>query len=72
MTPILVSTVICPHCGSPHEARMAEDSCQISADCPACGKEIRPKAGQCCIFCSWGSAPCPPVQLARARGDDRG
>ena len=71
MTPILDSIVTCPHCSRPHEARMAEDSCKISADCPSCGREIRPKAGQCCVYCSWGSVPCPPMQVARARGDDR-
>jgi hypothetical protein len=24
---------------------------------------IRPKAGDCCVFCSYGSTRCPPVQL---------
>jgi hypothetical protein len=50
---------------------MREDACRIALDCPACGGQIRAKAGQCCVFCSWGSVPCPHVQAARARGDDR-
>lgn len=71
MTPILVSAVTCPHCGRGYEAAMREDACQILLDCPSCRRQIRPRPGQCCVFCSWGSAPCPPVQVARARGDDR-
>lgn len=25
---------------------------------------LRPKAGDCCVFCSYGSVKCPPIQLA--------
>ena len=25
-------------------------------------KLLRPKAGDCCVFCSYGSIPCPPIQ----------
>ncbi|WP_430623644.1 GDCCVxC domain-containing (seleno)protein [Marivirga lumbricoides] len=24
---------------------------------------LKPKEGDCCVYCSYGSAPCPPVQL---------
>nr|WP_269146634.1 GDCCVxC domain-containing (seleno)protein [Mariprofundus ferrooxydans] len=27
---------------------------------------LKPKPGDCCVFCSWGDLPCPPV-----RQDDR-
>lgn len=67
---ILVSSVTCPHCNARHEATMPEDACQIMLDCPACRRAIRPRPGQCCVFCSWGTVPCPPVQAAAARGDD--
>jgi len=23
---------------------------------------LRPKSGDCCVFCSYGSVPCPPIQ----------
>jgi hypothetical protein len=23
---------------------------------------LKPLAGDCCVFCSYGSVPCPPVQ----------
>ncbi|MDY0329290.1 MAG: GDCCVxC domain-containing (seleno)protein [Thiomonas sp.] len=32
---------------------------------PACGAELRPLPGDCCVFCSYGSVPCPPVQRLR-------
>ena len=34
--------------------------------CAGCGALLTPKAGHCCVFCSYGSVPCPPVQDARA------
>ena len=48
---------------------MSMDSCLFFHTCAACGVLLRPKAGDCCVFCSFGSVPCPPVQLAAA--DDR-
>ncbi|MFN3988266.1 MAG: GDCCVxC domain-containing (seleno)protein [Rhodocyclaceae bacterium] len=26
---------------------------------------MRPKPGDCCVFCSWGTVACPPVQAGR-------
>jgi GNAT superfamily N-acetyltransferase len=28
-----------------------------------CATVLRPKAGDCCVFCSYGSVECPPVQM---------
>jgi hypothetical protein len=25
---------------------------------------LKPKPGDCCVFCSYGSVACPPVQLS--------
>ena len=33
-------------------------------ECTACRTVFRPKPGDCCVFCSFGTAPCPPVQLS--------
>jgi len=27
-----------------------------------CGTTLTPKAGDCCIFCSYGTVKCPPLQ----------
>jgi PAS domain S-box-containing protein len=31
-------------------------------ECAGCGALLRPKPGDCCVFCSYGSVPCPPIQ----------
>lgn len=64
----LTSTLTCPECGARTKAAMPEDACQFFYDCPACGAVLRPKAGDCCVFCSYGSVPCPPVQQGAACG----
>ncbi|WP_327036906.1 GDCCVxC domain-containing (seleno)protein [Methylomarinum vadi] len=23
---------------------------------------MKPKKGDCCVFCSYGTVPCPPIQ----------
>jgi hypothetical protein len=68
--PILVSTLTCPFCGHASEEVMPEDACLVVYDCPGCGARLKPKPGDCCVFCSYGSVPCPPVQAAgRGAGD---
>ena len=64
MDPTVVTTSIltCPVCGAHHAERMAGDACQFFYQCSSCGETLRPKPGDCCVFCSYGSIPCPPVQ----------
>ncbi|MDX1575906.1 MAG: GDCCVxC domain-containing (seleno)protein [Kiloniellales bacterium] len=61
----LRSTLTCPHCGHRRAETMPTDFCQFFYDCKGCGQVLKPKAGDCCVFCSYGSMPCPPVQEAR-------
>ncbi|MGA8278888.1 MAG: GDCCVxC domain-containing (seleno)protein [Rhodanobacteraceae bacterium] len=63
--PILDSTITCPQCAATTTTRMPTDACLFFWDCPACGALLKPEAGDCCVFCSWGSVPCPPVQIDR-------
>lgn len=58
----LESVLTCPSCGATHRERMPEDRCVVRYACAACGEELRPAAGDCCVFCTFGSRPCPPVQ----------
>ena len=37
-------------------------------NCKGCGLELKPKPGDCCVFCSYGSVPCPPIQQASEQG----
>ncbi|WP_309612207.1 GDCCVxC domain-containing (seleno)protein [Sphingomonas sp.] len=65
---ILQSTITCPQCGHSATETMPTDACQFFYDCTGCGAILRPKKGHCCVFCSYGSVPCPPIQ-ADATGD---
>ncbi len=59
---ILESTISCPDCGAARTETMPTDACQFFYDCTGCGALLRPKPGDCCVFCSYGDVPCPPVQ----------
>jgi len=63
--PVLISTLTCPHCGACTEESMPTNACIYFYDCARCGAQLQPKSGDCCVFCSFGSVPCPPVQTAQ-------
>ena len=69
--PQLESTLTCPGCGYASRERMPTDACLFFWDCPGCQMRVKPKEGDCCVFCSYGSVPCPPIQAARD-GYDQG
>ena len=58
------STVTCPECGHREREHMPEGACVVRYSCVSCGTLMRPAAGDCCIFCTYGSVPCPPIQAA--------
>ena len=66
----LTSTITCPACGHRQTETMPTNACQFFYDCKGCGLVLRPKPGDCCVFCSYGTAPCPPIQQARLDGED--
>lgn len=59
---ILQSVITCPVYGMQESEVMPADGCQLFYDCTGCGAVLRPKRGDCCVFCSYRSMPCPPVQ----------
>ncbi|HBX66804.1 MAG: hypothetical protein CL670_01925 [Balneola sp.] len=59
---ILHSTIICPKCRTSSMEEMPTNSCQYFWECPSCEEIIKPDKGDCCVFCSYGDNPCPPVQ----------
>ncbi|MBS1636428.1 MAG: MerC domain-containing protein [Bacteroidetes bacterium] len=59
---ILQSTITCPHCGHKKEETMPTDACQYFYECENCKKVLKPKEGDCCVYCSYGTVPCPPIQ----------
>lgn len=58
----LTSEITCPDCQEATEAIMPTDACQFFWECPNCGNVAKPKTGDCCVYCSYGTNPCPPVQ----------
>jgi len=52
---ILQSIITCPHCGFQKEETMPTDACQYFYKCTNCGQRLQPKAGDCCVFCSYGT-----------------
>jgi hypothetical protein len=67
---ILTSTIQCPRCGFARPETMPTTTCQIVYDCPQCHLRLRPKAGDCCVFCSYGDLPCPSRQTPTAAPPD--
>jgi hypothetical protein len=68
-TTINQSVITCPRCGTAKEETMPTDACRFFYECTGCGEMLRPKPGDCCVFCSYGSVPCPPIQAERSGGN---
>lgn len=67
---ILQSVISCPHCGTMKSETMPTDACQFFYVCKGCGERLRPKPGDCCVFCSYGSVRCPPMQAEQSKSAD--
>ncbi|QGY45798.1 hypothetical protein GM418_19600 [Maribellus comscasis] len=65
-TIITKSGLTCPNCGYRKEDEMPEDACQFFYECENCHTVLKPKQGDCCVFCSYGSVKCPPVQADKS------
>jgi hypothetical protein len=63
---IFESIITCPHCTTAKRETMPTDACRVFYVCAGCGATLRPKQGDCCVFCSYGSVPCPPIQAERS------
>lgn len=53
----------CPNCGFSKEEEMPMDACLVVYTCTNCDAVLRPKAGDCCVFCSYADDQCPPLQV---------
>ena len=56
------STLTCPECGHAAEHEMPTEACLFFCECEACHALLSPLPGDCCVFCSYGSVKCPPIQ----------
>jgi len=59
----LQSEITCPYCGHKKMETMATESCLFMYQCENCKKMMKPKDGDCCVFCSYGSLRCPSKQV---------
>ncbi|MDO9132104.1 MAG: GDCCVxC domain-containing (seleno)protein [Hydrogenophaga sp.] len=72
MTEVLLTSVLtCPECGHSRAEVMPTDACQWFYECEECHVVLRPKTGDCCVFCSYGTVPCPPIQGGDQSGCER-
>lgn len=58
----LNSVLTCPECGHKKEEKMPTNACQFFYECENCKVILRPNEGDCCVFCSFGTEKCPPIQ----------
>jgi len=63
---VLQSTITCPECGAKATETMPTDACQWFYQCKACNALLKPRNGDCCVFCSYGTVKCPPIQQSRS------
>ncbi|KAF0161418.1 MAG: hypothetical protein FD157_4145 [Rhodocyclaceae bacterium] len=64
----LISMITCPSCGHQLAETMPTDACQFFYECKGCGAMLKPKVGDCCVYCSYGDVPCPPIQEEKVQG----
>ncbi|HMV13548.1 MAG TPA: GDCCVxC domain-containing (seleno)protein [Nitrosomonas sp.] len=61
-TIMLESDLTCPYCGFIKQETMPTNACLYFYECTSCNTLLKPKPGDCCVFCSYGTVVCPPRQ----------
>lgn len=56
------AALTCPLCSAVTVEAMPLNACIYFYECPACKAVLKPKAGDCCVFCSYSDQQCPPKQ----------
>jgi len=60
--------ITCPYCGFSASEVIPTDSCMYFYTCKSCEKLLKPKSGDCCVFCSYGNVKCIPKQIEDNHG----
>ncbi len=63
---VLESTLTCPSCGHVETETMPTDACQWFYECKSCRTVLKPLEGDCCVYCSYATVPCPPIQEGKS------
>ncbi len=58
----LNSIITCPKCGHKKSEIMPTNSCTYFYECENCKSQLKPLQGDCCVYCSYGTVKCPPIQ----------
>jgi len=58
----LKSEITCPNCQHKKVEEMPTNACQFFYECAECKTILKPKEGDCCVYCSYGTNACPPIQ----------
>jgi hypothetical protein len=56
------TTITCPHCRYQKEEIMPTNACVYFYTCDNCHARLKPRKGDCCVYCSYGTVKCPPIQ----------
>ena len=62
----LKSEITCPNCNHKKMEIMPIDACQYFYKCKNCTTLLKPDQEDCCVYCSFGTVPCPPIQEKKA------
>ena len=57
-----IAKLTCPLCGHASEEVMPTSNCLYFYECRGCGTVLKPKLGDCCVFCSYADVRCPSKQ----------
>ncbi|RRB13426.1 GDCCVxC domain-containing (seleno)protein [Larkinella knui] len=66
MAIVTEATLTCPECDFQKIETMPEDACMYFYQCTNCQVVLKPKQGDCCVFCSYSPVKCPPLQLSKS------
>jgi hypothetical protein len=58
--------ITCPECGFAKVEAMPSNACLRFYVCEGCQTLLRPRSGDCCVFCSYADHVCPQKQTATA------
>lgn len=61
----LQSEITCPNCGHKKKEIMPIDACQFFYECENCKTVLKPKQGDYCVYCSYGTVKCPSIQTGK-------
>lgn len=64
------ANLTCPKCVFVQKVTMPVDACQHFYKCQKYGEMLKPKEGDCCVFCSYADTKYPPKQKESMKGGE--